>query len=395
MCHTQIRANIATDFGLGDSMSFVDGKTGTLYGESPVLTDTKPLTMPWYGNYYGTWQLADLINGTLNVPQATIANASFLASIGRSTPISLADLVQLDLGASYYGASPYSGQGPISTKITPPAGGPKVKELSRVYIGAPTAAQLLGLASTLNAGTPGWETLDASTLSGLVVRTGTGGSYITHSGGTIVCKGDIVISGTLFLNDVTIDTDGGGCRLYVTQSVFLQGRVRYTSSSGTQNLQISSARAIMMGFDTVALNAYNRVAIEARLGGWSPDDFALTRGPGTNSQKAAAILAEARVLGPILHDANDAANCAGTMVTYEAQNGGGSHRTLTECGIQFSHLLLNAPMVHSRYVGQVSGVVIAEIALFAPGALNFTYDPVFDSVTALPKLGSSVLVLEE
>ena len=73
------------------------------------------------------------------------------------------------------------------------------------------------------------------------------------------------------------------------------------------------------------------------------------------------------------------------MVTYQGENGGSS-KTITQCSIPFERLLVNAPNIQSRYIGKYSGVVIAEIALFAPGELVFEYDPIFNSIPILPIL---------
>jgi hypothetical protein len=54
--------------------------------------------------------------------------------------------------------------------------------------------------------------------------------------------------------------------------------------------------------------------------------------------------------------------------------------------IPFSRLLLNAPLVHSRYKGEFKGLVIAEFALFRLGQSAFEFDPVFKPVPVLPVL---------
>ena len=391
LCHAQVQSSIITDFGYGDQRFFVGSKPGTIYGESASEKDSKPFTLPWYGNYYGTFQLADQINGTLVVPKVTITDAAFVGSLANwsSPTITLAQLMDLDLGASYYGDPTRVGQGSISDTLTPPNGNPKVVEIDEIYIGAPTESEILGLTHTLANSVSGWEAVGAgSSISGLAVisglQDGTGGSYVTHTDHTIDCKGDIVIKGSLFLNDVTINTDGNGCRFMVTHSIFAQGRIQFANTSSTENLQLASARAILMGFSLPTLTT--------RLNAWYPNAQPLTRGPGTNSEKNAAILAEAAVInsvGTALHDTNDAANCPGDRVTYTAYNGG-SQTELTQCSIHFQRLLLNAPNVQSRYIGQFSGVTIAEIALFAPGALNFEYDPVFDSVPVFPLIAPTL-----
>ena len=384
MCHTQIRSNILTDFGYGDGKFFVSTNPATDY-----TAPHSGLRLPWYGNYYGEWQLAERIEGTVIIPRATIRDPNFLASVGQSGPIALLDLLQLDLGSTFYGPAGDAGGGPLTARITPVAGNPRIIDAGTVFIGAP---DLTGLQNRLPSSVPnpGWAALgDGAQISGLTTATGEGGGrFVTHGADPIVCRGDVVINGTLFLNDVRIDTGAAGCRLYVTRSIFISGRVNYLQSGSTENLQLSSARAILLGFSPASLRT--------RLGAWYDDAQPLTRAPGSNSEKNGAILAEADLLGPArLKDSTDAAACPTEMRTYVGENGGGSSTTLTQCAIEYHRLLLNAPNVQSRYVGRFHGVTIAEIALFAPGALDFEYDAVFDSVDALPLLGQSILHVTE
>ena len=52
----------------------------------------------------------------------------------------------------------------------------------------------------------------------------------------------------------------------------------------------------------------------------------------------------------------------------------------------FSKILLNAPIIHSRYKGKFKGLVIAEFVLFWQGETDFEFDPVFREVPVLPML---------
>ena len=57
--------------------------------------------------------------------------------------------------------------------------------------------------------------------------------------------------------------------------------------------------------------------------------------------------------------------------------------------LSFSRILLNAPVVHSRYSGKFKGLVIAEFALFFQGKSSYEFDPVFKQVPVLPRLKDS------
>ena len=50
----------------------------------------------------------------------------------------------------------------------------------------------------------------------------------------------------------------------------------------------------------------------------------------------------------------------------------------TRTSINYTHLLLNAPDIQSRYMGQMNGVIISEIAIFSLGEI----DPRFAGATA-------------
>jgi hypothetical protein len=65
----------------------------------------------------------------------------------------------------------------------------------------------------------------------------------------------------------------------------------------------------------------------------------------------------------------------------------------TRVAINYEHLLLNAPAVHSRYLGTFTGVIISEIAEMSLGQFVFSYDTVFSNanVSVLPALPVDVL----
>jgi hypothetical protein len=383
LCHGQVSSSIITDFGYGDPQYFVNQTAiESAWPGNDQVSNNNPLTVPWYGNYFGSWELAQ-ITGTIVVPRATISDARTLTALGQSSPITMAQMLQISTPANFYSNGDasqvqYVGQGSMTNTVTPLTGNPKVVEIDEMYIGAPTVDQISGLTTSPGNTTTGFQAIAGSSITGLSVQSGTGGSYVTNTG-VLNCTGDVVVTGTLFLNNPQINTDNNGCRLMVTQTAFLQGQVYYTSTTGTQNLQISSARGIMMGFDVSTL--INRLQTTDKY----PDGQPLTRYAGTNTEKNAAIVAEAQVIGAALHDSTDAADCPTQMVAYVAQDDG-FNPTLTQCSINFQRLLINAPDIQSRYVGQFKGVVIAEIALFAPGALNFAYDPTFNDVPILPLL---------
>ncbi len=56
--------------------------------------------------------------------------------------------------------------------------------------------------------------------------------------------------------------------------------------------------------------------------------------------------------------------------------------------VSFERILLNAPIVQSRYQGRFSGTIIAEYTLMSLNTFVFAYDTTFDNVTILPFLDS-------
>jgi hypothetical protein len=54
--------------------------------------------------------------------------------------------------------------------------------------------------------------------------------------------------------------------------------------------------------------------------------------------------------------------------------------------VAFERILLNAPIIHSRYKGDVSGTLIAEQAAMSLGNFKFSYDSIFSKVPVLPFL---------
>jgi hypothetical protein len=83
----------------------------------------------------------------------------------------------------------------------------------------------------------------------------------------------------------------------------------------------------------------------------------------------------------------DASNTTGAALT------GHSAAGQSRVAINFEHLLLNAPVIHSRYLGAFQGVIVAEVAIFSLGEFVFNYDDVFadPSVPILPSLPIDVL----
>ena len=400
-CHANIRANVVTDFGAGNTWYMEQEKANFADG-------SKIFTNGYYSPY--TWQTMLQVAGQVIVPAAPVP------TLMGGTPIAAAmvDPTMPDFAKSWMsyfslGTPPAAmamtqnvAPGMVNGVPLPPVIAPQT-----VYIGAPTVAQIKAIAPTPTALAPWAQVIATETgaglsIPGLSVVAGTTGGYLTNTG-PMQCSGmDVVINGTLLLNNAQIYAEMGGCRLYVTGSVFIEGPITYLNSGATadptDNLQITSATSVIMG---VGLSGKSYVSgtfgkLDSPEKGINPlhtrlmDDsrqplFRSAMTGGAYSAWSTAVYAEATNIGPtLIQDASVIAGAASTAVSDAGQ---------TRVSIDYQHLLLNAPVVHSRYLGTTSGVIVSEIAEMSLGQFYFTYDPVFmnTQVSILPALPGDIL----
>lgn len=415
-CHANIQATLITDFGYSDPWFMNGYNNPTAFGQTHYTANT--------------WQLIQQIEGQVIVPDTSLP-ASFVQSqlhagstlnpastVSLLTYLGMTDIENYGGGWYSYFAMPLPSTTSFTNNVKPPAAGlTPIIAKNNIYIGAPTAAEIVAIAASsrvsASSSSP-WvqvKGLDAGGLAGLTLVTGVNGQSYISTTGPINCSGrDVVVSGTLLINNGQFYAEHGGCRLYVTGTVFIEGPITYLNSgltsglisgltsgltsgaSGatpdpTSNLQITSATAIMMG---VGLNG------EALNGDGSIDDSGQTplairllsdvrsnlllRSASTAAayqSYASGILAEGENIGEsLLQDASVPGNLPTAL----------SAAKQARASVQFQHLLLNAPLVHSRYMGEVSGVIVAESAMFSLGEFHFSYDPVFATVPILPAL---------
>lgn len=369
MCHAKINSSVITDFGLGDSF-FMGGKNATNY-------------LNFYFDYWDSWQSAE-INGSVIVPRVQVQRADSAPLMNLVDPhqmrdqMSLAELISLP-NVDLNGATVLP---EMVTGVVPESGTPRVIEKDHIYIGAPTDADIQSIAPALfqSGSTERWQQVSRtssspspSPITGLEVYNGVSSVYVKNSPNVpFVCDGDLVVKGVLLLKDLNIQTGDSGCRLYVTGSVFFQGGVHYLNDNGKANLQITSSAAIMMGFNAATakrrlsltddnVNDYKTVVLP----------YFYLRGPGSNFDK------QSRIYRDVLQvpDMKDADAVAKEIVD----------------GYQFEHILLNAPQIHSRYIRPFKGVIVGEMVIFRLGKFDFSFDPIFASVEALPALPVEVL----
>lgn len=357
MCHAQINANVITDFGHGEAYATVHANEPTLapYVDQNIdIYHLDVLTRPNYTvlDTIKAWQ-SGRISQQIYVPNKVgpsvmTAGLSYVAYLQSLSVKSYQICSQRMPGSSTIDQGVLCGasMAPLQSAVNPVG-------FNNIYIGAPTVADINSLFTTS-------QNLEIQgSLSGLQPVTGNNGVIFYSNSGQIRCEGDILLKTTLLLNNANILTKNG-CRIYSTKSVLIQNQLLINSPDGVatnSQLQISSAGAILLG---IGDEAYNIRRINYSL-------------PTRGGDLLSLVDAERSNLGSRIEDAT----------LHNSRN------------ISFSRLLLNAPQVHSRYVGNFSGTIIAEIAVMSPGQFTFTFDNTFISpgVEILPLLnGSKILV---
>ncbi|WP_413580597.1 Ig-like domain-containing protein [Bdellovibrio sp. HCB288] len=353
-CHAQVSSNIITDFGYGSSYFMAQGSpsnitwtSGSVYGDHGK-------------NFYTVAMPADK---SIIVPQAPLPSA-IATQAGAGT---LAAYLKSQLANSAYATSK----------------GAQVLEKKSVYIGAPTDANISS-AFQLTATERFKYFKDADTsvaLSGLKDE----GDFFQNSG-TLNCEGDVAIRGPLLLENLTLNSKTG-CRLYVMGSVFIYGAINYANTDSSRNLQITSSKSISLGLGTVKKNGnfcnttdnyatntagYGTSSLVNRYSSfWTvPGNF--IRASANPKAFGDTVLAEAALIEAKKGALYDAA------CRTEGRN------------VSFERILLNAPLIHSRYEGNVSGTVIAEVSIMSLNKFKFSYDEVFNTVPVFPFLDRSV-----
>ena len=329
MCHAKVESNMITDFGYGNNYFFGQNTPGL-----------PPFSGNVYGDHAENWQTAK-IWGQIIVPSAP---APFLNS-------TLANYLR--------------------SKVTAPdasTAAPVVVEKSLVYIGAPTAARFLEKAGVFPNSHPQWKQVSAG--AGITgIELAPGNQYVQNSSGSeFVCSGDVVVNSVLFLNKLQIRTTDVGCRLYVTGSVFIQGPITYLGNAANRNLQISSARAIILGLGPNATTQPTNTIQDRLVNFWTRASYHTRDTSQSTQEKLDRIYLDSTYISDLLDS---------------------SAQLPLRRNVSFERLLLNAPNVQSRYQGAFTGVIIAEQAIAALNQFAFKFDPVFERVSVLPLVPQS------
>jgi hypothetical protein len=389
MCHAVVHGDLITDFG---------------FGQSYFMTRRKY-------SMNGDWNNGS-ITGNVIVPKILVTRDG----LGRPvpTPQSIKDFLAQVIPLT------------ASADLNIPGIRGSIVERSEIFIGAPNEDVIMNLTRRSDAKLvfEDWDVSifkvgDLAQISGLVSKQSqTGADYFTNGPDGIKCTGDIIILGPVLLNEANISTDStDGCRLYVQKSVFVKGAITYNGSTGeTPNLQISSARTIMMGIKGAKTRLEDSADGFAGIRQASSVDAEKTFNQKIYDDRDTMIegLEEAgpwracmspgssRYIGSFdtgtptehweyLDNKNHEVatyDCSGDDWTLRVSAALKSSTTRT---VNYTGLYLNAPKVHSRYLGVFKGVVVAEDAIFALQEFEFQNDTTFNHVPVLPLLQGRVL----
>jgi hypothetical protein len=435
-CHGYSNSNVITDFGYG-SPNFMAVKSGGS-SSAPTFFNSNNRTAfnnsgdgnndgGWVNNEDGAGWSNFVVNGSVVVPKISFSAAQAATYFGVNNSTDLATILGTPGIVGSGAPSMIAGVTPGTVPVIPGVTGEAVIPVSQITITYPSQSEILGLAPSLsgvNVGTALYNVpnLSPSSESGLAATTTSSGSYVTNTG-PVSCSGDVVVKGPLFLNNLVLQSNSAGCRLYVSQTVFIQGPISVSGSGA--NLQITSPFAIVMGFSANRMGALQgatatsgfgklrqngSTAVSTPGGPWPrfPTDEDVEYNPsGANinglpsSNFFDSIVADALSIGPVLLDAGDpsyvstlqSANIVTEPNTSDnAQDGG------PRAKFNYNAVLLNAPHVHSRYFGNLTGVIIADVAFLArnptAGVFDemFVYDTTFNQVPVIfPALTTSIL----
>jgi len=356
-CHAEISSNYITDFGYGSPYFFANPASKNKVGI-------------FNGHIYGDFTAGPGKTGWLTanfqkeiiVPAAPINfNIEEAAGNTLSDKSSYKEALKADSLAKYLRA--------LEIKKNKPA---QVIEKKKVFIGAPDREILEARFKITPGDNAGFKYIinDPNTspeIKGIGLSKNR--KYYTNTG-EIICNGDLYIDGILFLDRPEIVTETG-CRIYATESVFLQGEVTYKSldkKTDKSNLQIVSAEAIFLGIGREKCDTTKADPLSLRLLKTPALPSIFTRTTFSNNitpQEFRQNLYDKTALVPL-----EDSSCHDETIS-------------------FSRLLLNAPVINSRYSGKFKGIVIAEYALFWQGKTNFEFDPIFKEVAVLPVLKDS------
>ncbi len=362
-CHLQSGSKLITDFGFGNDYFFGKDALTDAVNKGLTVASATPFapSYSYYNDHSGasfkTAKLKEVIVPNQNLPFSPRTYLPATAPAAQLAAVTVAEYVKAVVSTTVI----------VATK-------------NDIFIGAPSADVIKARAALGTAETAYFKNQDSSPqLSGLS-KTGT---YFTAS--HLICDGDLVINGTLFLKDLTLTTNEG-CRIMVTGPIFVNGKITYvqhtSNSTNDTNLQLVSSTWINLGVGLT--NCENDPNYPTAEKAWYRTNSTLLQDPMTHRLK---IYASKSRLNQ--QDVNALRTIQSSIATFQDASCRKSVAGEFPREEHFERLLLNAPRVDSRYTGQFTGVIIAETALMGLSSFSFSFDPVFSRVPVLPLLKPS------
>lgn len=436
LCHGDIRGDVITDFGAANEPHVNrDGGTNLEEIVNRLLIERGDGMRPL------NWATAN-IKGSLFVPQVMLKGDMAEAfGANRTSGITLASALRTSIQGMNPAerANTLGDTRPIvtvgTTRNQSSSGVDAITTAARVEINPPTWDELTQLASRPdrvvatgvdgNAADPMVYAFGASAVTGFKIKAGAvtaAARYVVNNGSTISCNGDVLVQGTLVLSSVTtLNVGADGCRLYVSEHILVKGGLKASATSPNKAIQFGAGRSIVLGIK------------HARMMG-APGVMDAIKNAGEDVADAGPSLLMYRRIGGVLHvlretfhhtplPAEQAAfvkanaahwgNWTGSLrprtpdescllhaePAAEGQcfithtNGNTAAGVTQRTSANYEGVLFAAKEIHSRYYGLVKGVVIADFALFALGALRYEQDNLFQNVDGLPKLARPMIIV--
>lgn len=385
LCHSNIKGNIITDFGLDSSASY--NHLAELSSMTPTNSGTgdqfSSASTEWAGingsNSFGT----SYIEGTIFTPKVSFVSSdktkvqnlivnNLNGVYDSSTPTvlnTIADYLNSILPhrtASYlsylknYSNTNYSSINFTKDNRINPYN-ISIRELKNVSINSISSNQIISFLDFLSSYKYYKWTASSSDLLNFGLRYGN--FYGNDPTQVMSCEGDLFVDGPVYLKDLQLSTSTG-CRIYATGTVFIEAPdasvsragISFVNPTASSNIQIASAKGIMLGMGQSSINDRK-----------TRDTSTYNGGVLISTMDSDVLKIKDNSNTPLL---KDAANSGSRIAS-------------------FSRILLNAPRIDSRYRGDFSGVIISKFAVFSLGQFTYLYDSTFNSVPILPLIDSS------
>ncbi|NCN42075.1 hypothetical protein GW916_12595 [bacterium] len=391
LCHAKVKGDVISDFGYKSSFDLL-GKDYFLknranssdnYAYSPFHSAGSPTNAGW---------TTSSIDGRVILPKITF------------------DELPNDFPRSFLIARDYVEQGANKVaatfreymeKVVFPKSVGDLKKMSvlekdLIYIGAPTSEEIIKSGQLDDKIKMKFAKGNDSSpeLSGFVHFSELGKDFYTNDPGKhMICEGDLFVDGVIWLNHLKIESEEG-CRIHSTKTVFITGPIEYIEESALTNLQIQSSRAIILGggmcidcyqnqnFGTnFAISRINNSKVwGAKMRHETEDE--------DRSQLVREDFLKVSSEGPLVRAPAGTTDLEAYYSRHLQENGvflvDPTTPFLDQSDIAYRRLLLNSPVVSSRYKGDFQGWVIAEFAIWRLGQFTFKYDPVFKVVPIFP-----------